>query len=77
MKKLLLVLLVLGVTAAIAYLMGTEDGRARRDAIVGKVRTTPEAGREREIDLTETTGDTEEITTKIADEVSSGPGTPG
>jgi hypothetical protein len=77
MKRLLLVLLALGVAAAIAYLLGTESGRARRDAMVSRVRKTSEVGREPEIDLTERAGEAEEISTKIADEIGSASGTPG
>jgi hypothetical protein len=77
MKKLLLVLLVLGVAAAIAYLLGTESGRARRDDIVSRVRKTSEVDREPEIDLTDTAGKAEEISTKTARELDSAIGTSG
>ena len=77
MKKFLLVLLVLGVAAAIAYLLGTESGRARRDDMISRVRGTSGSGREPEIDLTDTTGEAAETGTKIADEVDSGIGTSG
>ncbi|MDH3704933.1 MAG: hypothetical protein OES57_02635 [Acidimicrobiia bacterium] len=38
MKKLLLVLLVLGAAAAIGYVLGTEQGRQRRDRAVARFR---------------------------------------
>jgi hypothetical protein len=77
MKKFLLVLLVLGVAAAIAYLLGTESGRARRDDVISRVRGKSDVGREPEIDLTDTTGEAEEGSTKTADEVDSAIGTSG
>jgi hypothetical protein len=67
MKKILLVLLVLGVAAAIAYLLSTEDGRARRDAIVARVRKQADHGPE--IDLTEAADKVEDAATKVAEEV--------
>ncbi len=36
MKKLAMVLVVLGVAAVIGYLMGTEGGRARRDDVLAR-----------------------------------------
>ena len=51
MKKLLLILLVLGLVAAIAYVFGTEAGRARRDDLLaraGRKSTSDDV----EIDLT-------------------------
>ena len=36
MKKLLLIVLVLGIAAAIAYLLGTDAGRARHDALLAR-----------------------------------------
>ena len=38
MKKLLLVLLILGVAAAIGYVLGTEQGRQQRDQTVARLR---------------------------------------
>ena len=38
-KKLVMVLVVLGIAAAIGYLMGTEGGRARRDDVLSRRRT--------------------------------------
>jgi hypothetical protein len=49
MKKLLLIVLVLGIAAAIAYLLGTDAGRARRDALLARARKADEV----EIDLTD------------------------
>ena len=49
MKKLLLIVLVLGIAAAIAYLLGTDTGRARRDALLARARKADEV----EIDLTD------------------------
>jgi hypothetical protein len=37
-KKLVMVLVVLGIAAAIGYLMGTEGGRARRDDVLARRR---------------------------------------
>jgi hypothetical protein len=48
MKKLLVVLLVLGLAAAIAYLLGTDAGRARRDNLLARARQADDV----EIDLT-------------------------
>jgi hypothetical protein len=38
MRKFFLVLVVLGIVASVGYLLGTEDGRARRDDALAKVR---------------------------------------
>jgi hypothetical protein len=54
MKKFLLVLVVLGVLAAIVYLVGTESGRARRDELVSRARKNTEGVAEPDIDLRET-----------------------
>ena len=48
MKKLLLIVLVLGIAAAIAYLLGTDAGRARRDDLLARARKADDV----EIDLT-------------------------
>ncbi len=37
-KKLVMVLVVLGVAGALGYLMGTEGGRARRDDVLARRR---------------------------------------
>ena len=49
MKKLLLILLVLGLAAAIAYLLGTDAGRAHRDNLLARARNAHD---DIEIDLT-------------------------
>ncbi len=49
MKKLLVILLVLGLAAAIAYLLGTDAGRARRDDLLARARKPDDV----EIDLTD------------------------
>ena len=49
MKKLLVIVLVLGIAAAIAYLLGPDTGRARRDALLARARKADEV----EIDLTD------------------------
>ena len=51
MKKFALALVVLGVTAAIGYLMGTQNGRARSDAAVSRIRKAVDREAEPEIDL--------------------------
>ena len=53
MKKLLLILLVLGLVAAIAYVFGTDAGRARRDDLLARAgsKSSPDDD-EIEIDLT-------------------------
>jgi hypothetical protein len=38
MKKVLLILLVLGLVAALGYLVGTDDGRTRRDELLSRAR---------------------------------------
>ena len=53
MKKLLLILLVLGLIAAIAYAFGTDAGRARRDDLLARAgRRSSSDDDEIEIDLT-------------------------
>jgi hypothetical protein len=52
MKKLLLILLVLGVVAAIAYVFGTEGGRERRDDLLARAGRKPSSDNDVEIDLT-------------------------
>jgi hypothetical protein len=47
-KKLVMVLVILGVAAAIGYLMGTEGGRARRDDALARRR---KAGSDPETEL--------------------------
>jgi hypothetical protein len=42
MKKFVLVLVGLGVVAAIAYLMGTDGGRATRDDVLSRLRKNSE-----------------------------------
>ena len=37
-KKLVMVLVILGIAAAMGYLMGTEGGRARRDDVLSRRR---------------------------------------
>lgn len=39
MKKLLLVLFVLGAAAAIGYVLGTEEGRRQRDQAMARIRS--------------------------------------
>ena len=75
MKKFLLVLLVLGVVAAVACLLGTESGRARRDEMVSRVRKKVDQGPE--IDLTEAASKAADAGTKIAEEVGDAIGTSG
>ena len=58
MKKLLLVLLVLGLTAAVAYLVGTDGGRARRDDLLARARRSHD---DSEIDLTDQSSAAEEL----------------
>ena len=48
MKKLLVILLVLGLATAIAYLLGTDAGRAQRDNLLARARKADDV----EIDLT-------------------------
>jgi len=76
MKKLALVLVVLGVAAAIAYLMGTEGGRARKDAAVARIRKAGDTEAEPEIDLRETASDVVESGADIADKVANSVGVP-
>jgi hypothetical protein len=53
MKKFVLVLVGLGVLAAIVYLMGTDSGRDRRDDLLSRARKNSEGGATPEIDLRE------------------------
>ena len=77
MKKLALVLAVLGIVAAIGYLLGTEGGRARRDAALSRVRKTADSGGEPDIDLRETASDVAEAGAETADKVTSPVGSNG
>ena len=74
MKKFALVLVVLGVAAAIAYLLGTEGGRARRDDVLSRVRKAADSDGEPEIDLRETATEVAESGAEIADKVVSSAG---
>ena len=61
MKKLLVIALVVGIAAAIGYLLGTENGRAQRDQAIAKFnqktgRLTDEAA-EAVTDLTDQAGE--------------------
>ena len=77
MKKLALVLALVGVAAAIGYLMGTEGGRARRDAVLSRVRKTADSAAEPEIDLRETASEVAESGAETADKVTSTVGIDG
>ena len=50
MKKILLILVVLGLGAAIAYVLGTDSGRARRDDLMARARKSAD---DLDIDLTD------------------------
>jgi hypothetical protein len=50
MKKILLILVVLGIGAAIAYVLGTDSGRARRDDLMARARKSTD---DLDIDLTD------------------------
>jgi len=69
MKKLALVLVVLGVAAAIGYLMGTEGGKARKDAVVSRVRKPADPGVSPNSKLRETASDVAESGAEIAEKV--------
>ena len=55
MKKLFMIMMLLGVVAAIGYVLGTESGRARRDELVLRLKggsdTSSESGAT-EVDIT-------------------------
>jgi hypothetical protein len=53
-KKLLVVLFLLGVAAAIGYLFGTADGRNRREELVARARSP--TGTDDPLDLTQPVG---------------------
>ena len=40
MKRLLMIVMILGVAAAIGYLVGTESGRTHRDKLLARARRT-------------------------------------
>jgi hypothetical protein len=63
MKKLLLVLLALGLAAAIAYLLGTPAGRARRDDLLARARNTHD---DVEIDLTDQSSTADDLASTTA-----------
>ena len=69
MKKLVLVLVVLGVAAAIGYLVGTDGGRARKDAAVSRLRKARDGDPEPEIDVREAANDVVESGAGIAEKV--------
>jgi len=73
MKKFALVLVVLGVAAAIGYFLGTEGGRARRDDVLSRLRKADSEG-EPEIDLRETASDVAESGVESADKIASAVG---
>jgi hypothetical protein len=74
MKKFALVLVVLGVAAAIGYLMGTEGGRARKDAAVSRLRKASDSEVEPEIDLRETGSAVAESGAEIVEKVANAVG---
>lgn len=77
MKKLVVVLVILGVAAAIGYLLGTEGGRARRDDALSRLRKAADDAGEPEIDLRETASDVVDSGAEIADKVVGAVGTTG
>ena len=60
-KKLLLILLVLGLVAAIAYVFGTNSGRARRDDLLARAGRRSSLDGEVEIDLTAVSGVADDV----------------
>ena len=65
MKKLLLIVLVLGIAAAIAYAFGTESGRARRDELLARAGGGSSDG-EIEIDLTEVSDAADDVVAAVS-----------
>jgi hypothetical protein len=76
MKKFLLVLVGLGVLAAIVYLMGTEGGRAHRDDLLTRAGKNSEDGATPEIDLRARAGEVAESGADLAEDASSRIGAP-
>jgi hypothetical protein len=68
MKKFVLVLVGLGVIAAVVYLVGTEGGRARRDDLLSRASKDAEGGATSEIDLREEASEVAESGTDLADD---------
>jgi hypothetical protein len=68
MKKLVLVLVALGVIAAIVYLMSTEGGRARRDDLLSRASKNGEGVATPEIDLREDTSNVAESGADLAED---------
>jgi hypothetical protein len=66
MKKLLLILLVLGIAGAVAYLLGTDAGRARRDDLLARTRRASSVDDDLEIDLTAPSGSVDEVVPSAA-----------
>jgi hypothetical protein len=60
-KKLLLILLVLGLAAAIAYVLGTEGGRARRDDLLARAGRKSSSHDDVDIDLTAVSNTADEV----------------
>jgi sirohydrochlorin ferrochelatase len=65
MKKLLLIVLVLGIAAAIAYVFGTESGRARRDELLARAGGGSSDG-EVEIDLTKVSDAADDVVAAVS-----------
>jgi len=59
-KKLLLILLIFGLVAAVAYVFGTEAGRARRDDLLARAGRSS-SDDEVEIDVTEASNPADEV----------------
>jgi hypothetical protein len=76
MKKFLLVLVGLGVLAAIVYLMGTEGGRARRDDLITRARKSSEDAATPEIDLREQASEVAESGADLAENAANKIGVP-
>ena len=65
MKKLLLIVLVLGIAAAIAYAFGTESGRARRDELLARAGGGSSDG-EIEIDRTKVSDAADDVVAAVS-----------
>ena len=55
--KVSIVVVIAALVAVIGYLMGTEDGRGRRDDLVARIRKTSDRAVDSTVDAVEATGD--------------------
>jgi hypothetical protein len=75
-KRFVLVLAVLGLVAAVGYLLGTESGRVRRDNLLARLRESSDGAGEPDIDLRGMASETAESAAATAEKIGDAIGAP-